>query len=224
MVPMLALPPATPFTDQLTAVLFVPVTVAVNTCWLPERIMPVAGDTCTTMPFTCAVIAAETLDPGAGFCTVMFTLPTCASVAVPVAVNCVEEITVVVSAVVPIKTVAPGAKCKPVRVNVKGPTGMTIGETVLSCGTGLSSVTALLPVLLASTLSVALIVMMFAVGGNSGAVNMPVASIVPVVAFPPATPFTNQARFGREPSFAFAVNCCVVSPGSVAEAGVTITR
>ena len=42
------------------------------------------------------------------------TLPTCALVAVPVAVNCVEEMRVVVSAVEPKFTVAPCAKCAPV--------------------------------------------------------------------------------------------------------------
>src|SRR5271166_3953587 len=170
MVPTVALPPAIPFTDQLTAMFVAPVTVALKTCWLPARITPVAGVTCTTIPFTCALIALEALAPGAGFCTVMLTVPTSASVAVPVAVNCVEEITVVVSAVVPRKTVAPGAKCAPVKERVNGPIGMTVGVTLLSCGTGLFSVTALLPVFVGSTLSVALTVIVFGAGGNSGAV------------------------------------------------------
>src|SRR5271169_318133 len=122
------------------------------------------------LPFTKATMDFETLGPGAGFCTVIFTLPTCALVAAPVAVNCVEEATAVVSAVVPRKTVAPGAKCKPVKERVTGPTGIVRGETVLSWGTGLFSVTALLPVFVASAVSVALTVMVFGAGGNSGAV------------------------------------------------------
>jgi hypothetical protein len=68
---------------------------------------------------------------------------------------------------------------------------------------------------------VAVIVMLFDEGGNSGAVNIPVASIVPVVAFPPVTPLTLQVNVGLEPSFAFAVNCCVVFPRMVGFAGDT---
>ena len=48
------------------------------------------------------------------------------------------------------------------------------------------------------------------------------ALIVPRVAFPPATPFTDQVNAGVEPVWAFAVNCCVLSPASVAVAGVTV--
>jgi hypothetical protein len=88
----------------------------------------------------------------------------------------------------------------------------------------LFSVTALLPVLAGSTVSVALTVMVLGAGGNSGAVYMPVELMVPSVAFPPAMPFTNHPNVGREPSFAFAANCCVVSPGRVALAGVTMTE
>jgi hypothetical protein len=56
----------------------------------------------------------EMLAPGAGLCTVMICVPACALVAVPVAVSCVDETYVVVSAVVPIKATAVCAKCNPV--------------------------------------------------------------------------------------------------------------
>ncbi len=74
------------------------------------------------------------------------TFPTCAEVAVPVAVSCVEEMYVVTSTAVPKFTVAPWAKCAPVMFNVNVPTGIAIGVTVTSCGTGLRSVTALEPI------------------------------------------------------------------------------
>ena len=90
--------------------------------------------------------------------------------AVPVAVSCVEETTVVVRAVLPRKAMAPAAKCRPVNDRVNGPTGMTRGDTLLSCGIGLFNVTALLPVFEVSTVSVALTVMVLGAGGNSGAV------------------------------------------------------
>ena len=47
--PSVAFPPATPFTDHVTAVLLVPVTVAVNCCFTPARICTVAGATFTWM-------------------------------------------------------------------------------------------------------------------------------------------------------------------------------
>src|SRR6266404_8207408 len=52
MVPSAALPPATPFTDHVTAVLVVPVTVAVNGCVSPRRTLTDDGVTETA---TCAV-------------------------------------------------------------------------------------------------------------------------------------------------------------------------
>src|ERR1035438_363284 len=62
----------------------------------------------------------------------------------------------------------------------------------------------------------------FGLGGNSGAANNPAAEIVPVAAFPPATPFTDHVSDGLEPSLAFAENCCVASPGIEIDAGVTV--
>ena len=56
-----------------------------------------------------------------------------------------------------------------------------------------------------------------------GALYRPLAEIVPVVVFPPVTPFTCQvtAVLGR-PLIA-AVNCCVVKTSTVAALGVTVT-
>ena len=122
------------------------------------------------MPLISAPIGLETLGPGAGLWTVMLTLPDCALVTVPVAVNFVEEITVVVRAILPRYAVAPGAKCAPVKERVSGPTEIDVGEALSRIGIGLFRVTALLPFFEISTVSAAVMVMVLGAGGNSGAV------------------------------------------------------
>jgi hypothetical protein len=104
----------------------------------------------------------------------------------------------------------------------KAPTGMAMGETVVSCGMGFSSVTALEAVLSEWLVSVAVTVMLLGVGGNSGAVNKPAEEIVPVVALPPATPFTDQIRDGCEWSLVSAVNCRVLVPWTEIVAGLRV--
>jgi hypothetical protein len=59
-------------------------------------------------------------------------------------------------------------------------------------------------------------------GGNSGAVYMPLAEIVPKVALPPATPLIDQTTDGFEPSPVFAAYCCCVTPGRDMPDGVTV--
>src|SRR5271170_642933 len=97
---------------------------------LPPRIKAIAGP--------------EVDDPGSGFFTVTETLPSWAAVALPVAVSCVDEVRVVVSAAVPNKTTAFVAKCAPFSVSVKVPTGNCGGEIEEICGMGLSRRTATL--------------------------------------------------------------------------------
>ena len=82
------------------------------------------------------------------------------------------------------------------------------------------SVTALLAVLLESDVAAALTVIVFGVGGNSGAVYTPAAEIVPVVAFPPATPFTDQLTATAEP-FIRAVKLWLAVPRTVMLEGDT---
>lgn len=112
MVPTVSFPPGIPLTDQLTPLFDIPVTVAVNSCVLPARTLPLPGATLTSelAPFTCAMIGPETAVPGFGLLTVIGILPTCAFVAVPVAVTCVDEIRVVLRTEDPKFTVAPCAK------------------------------------------------------------------------------------------------------------------
>ena len=97
-----------------------------------------------------------------------------------------------------------------------------MGVTLVNCGTGLFSVAPALPSLLTFDVSTALMVMELGAGGNSGALYMPLASIVPSIALPPAIPLTDQFTAGLDPSPVFAVNCCCVAPGMAAPDGVTV--
>ena len=174
-VPSVALPPAVPFTDQVTFVFVLPVTTAVNDCVAPARKVALAGATPTERlldgPVTVSFTAADAINPGFGFCTVKLTLPTCADVAVPVALICVAEVRVVVSAVVPNISVAPGAKFVPFTVNVNAtPLATDVGDTEAMVGVGLLSVTTLLPVAVVFPVSAALTAIVFELGGNCGAV------------------------------------------------------
>ena len=74
---------------------------------------------------------------------------------------------------------------------------------------GFSRVIELLAFLLESELSTAPIVNTFVEGGNSGAMYSPAAEIVPVVALPPGTPFTDQFAVTGAP-LSVAVKDCVL--------------
>jgi hypothetical protein len=128
--------------------------------------------------------------PGSGFCTVTENVP--ALPAVPVAVNCVEETNVVVSAVVLNITCAPDTKLLPVSVSVKFPRFVEAGEMPLSVGVGFQSVTEAEPDFVVSAALVAVTLMVFGEGSVAGAVYLPVASTVPSVALPPAVEFTDH--------------------------------
>src|SRR5277367_892083 len=47
--------------------------------------------------------------------------------------------------------------------------------------------------------------------------------MVPVVVVPPTTPFTDHATAGEEPSAAWAVNCSVLSPRTLAFFGLMLS-
>ena len=110
----------------------------------------------------------------------------------------------------------------PLKVKEKAPTGIEVGRIASNSGVGFASVAAVFPDLVLSAVSTAVIVMVFGVGGNSGAVYRPVALIVPSDALPPATPFTDHVSVGFEPSLVFTVNCCCVNPATVGFVGVTV--
>ena len=83
--------------------------------------------------------------PGFGLLTVTEIVPTCAAVAVPVAVSCVDETNVVVSAAPPNITCAPLTNSLPVTVSENVPTGIEAGLAPETIGTGFINVIALLP-------------------------------------------------------------------------------
>jgi hypothetical protein len=73
----------------------------------------------------------------------------CEVVVVPEAVTCVEETKVVPNCVPPKLTTAPGTNLDPLRVSVKGPSPITVGETDDNTGIGLSRLTVVDPVAIA---------------------------------------------------------------------------
>ena len=90
--------------------------------------------------------------------------------AVPVAVSLVAETNVVCNIVPPNEICPPLTKLLPFAVSVNAPTGMLVGLTLLSTGTGFHSVTLLVPLALASAALTALMVMAFEIGTLVGAV------------------------------------------------------
>src|SRR5216683_7593278 len=132
MVPRVALPLAIPLIDHFTAVL-PPAPFTAVRYWNvePAVICAVGGITCTdTWPAapTCTFMeVAESLLPGSGFSTVILTIPTCADVAVPVAVSWVRPTKVVVSGVPPNSTLEPLTKFEPPTWIEKLPTGRKVG-------------------------------------------------------------------------------------------------
>src|SRR6266403_315403 len=103
----------------------------------------------TSCPFTCPVMTAvepelpaETLitvtlmlfevgDPGPRLVTLIGTVPTWETVAVPVAVSWLVDTKLVARATPPKFTKAPDTKLLPLAVRVKSPTGIKVGETEL---------------------------------------------------------------------------------------------
>ena len=88
----------------------------------------------------------------------------------PVAVSCVEETNVVVSAVVPRKTCALDRKFAPVTVSKKLPVPTLAGLVPISVGVGFISVTALDADLEESAALVAVTITVFGEGRELGAV------------------------------------------------------
>jgi hypothetical protein len=77
--------------------------------------------------------------------------------------------------------------------------------------------------LVVSATLVAVTVIVFAVGKFTGAVYNPVASIVPVVALPPATAFTDHVTLVFAFPVTAAANACAAPARTAAVAGVTVT-
>ena len=171
-VPTVALPPGAPFTFHTTLGLVVPVMVDLNcTVSVGRRFAP-AGEMRTRMPDapTFTIRLEEAIDPGSGLDTLTCTdIPFCADVAVPVAVNWVDETNFVVSAMPLNMTLAPFTNLLPVTVSVKFPTETAVGDTAVTVGTGFSSVTMTLPERVLSDEDVASMLTEFGLGRAAGA-------------------------------------------------------
>lgn len=156
--------------------------------------------------------------------TTTLTVPICEVVAVPVACNCVVETNVVVSVCPPKVTVEFVTKPLPVRVNENVPVEIGEGETEVRTGTGFCSVTVAVPFFVVSAALVAVMVTVFGAGRLAGAVYIPFESIVPVVALPPATEFTDQVTLVFVLPLTAAANDSFDPTRMVAVAGVTVTE
>ena len=135
----------------------------------------------------------EVLPPGFGLLTLTVNVP--ALGAEPVAVSCPAETNLVVTAVPPNSTCAPGTKLLPLIVSVYAPAAKLGGLTLLIAGVGFHSVTLLVAFTAEFAAAVAPILIVLGLGRLAGAVYIPAAVIVPVLAPPPATPFTDQFTF-----------------------------
>jgi len=97
------------------------------------------------------------------------------------------------------------------------------GETEVRTGIGFCNETALVAFFVVSAALVAVIVTVVDVGRLAGAVYMPFASIVPVVAFPPPTEFTDHVTLLLVLPLTVAAKLAFAPARTVAVAGVTVT-
>src|SRR5689334_15322896 len=132
MVPTVELPPTMPLTFQVTAGLLALLTVAVNCRDWPTRRLALVGEmlTVTGLAVTATLTAFEV---PLVFVTVTGT-PLLVVLVLPVAVSMVDELTVVVSDVVPNLTTEPLTKPVPLTVSVKLPVCIDVGLTLVIVG------------------------------------------------------------------------------------------
>lgn len=127
------------------------------------EVAAIAAVTCTEAD------VVEFAAPGFGLSTVTEMLPTCEAVAVPVAVNCVDETNVVVIAAPPNITCDPFTNPVPVTASENAPTAIEFGLAPETTGSGFINVTALLPDDVELATLIASIETEFGVGTAAGA-------------------------------------------------------
>jgi hypothetical protein len=223
-VPTVALPPATPFTDHV-AWFVLPVTLAVNCCACPTIIVSAGGFTATTT-CTASVSALEFPPPGAGVVTATPRLPAFANCAAgSTAVNCVALPYVVANAVPPNSTTDCAQNPDPVTVSVVFPLPAlsVAGEMELTTGAGFTMLTEAAADCAGCARLAAVTVTMLGAGGTAGAVYSPVLSTVPTVTYPPATPFTDHVAPWFVLPVTLSVNCCTCPTITVGVGGFTAT-
>lgn len=108
-------------------------------------------------------------------------------------------------------------------VSMYGPAAKVAGLALLSVGVGFHSMTLLVPLALESAAERAATVIVLGFGRVAGAVYRPDALIVPVVALPPATPFTDQLTAVCVVPVTVAEKNCVAPARTFAALGATLT-
>jgi len=89
---------------------------------------------------------------------------------------------------------------------------------------GAVSVTMAMAFFVVSACETALTETVVVVGNTAGAVYSPVELIVPLIASPPAAPFTCHVTVILVDPVTVAVNCCVVAPATLAVVGEMATE
>lgn len=168
---------------------------------------------------TCKVCEFDVLLPGFGFITEIANVP--AEFSVPLALSCIDETKVVVSAEPFSRTCAPFTKLLPVIESVKLPALTDAGAMLLNTGTGFHSVTLLFPLAPESAALTASIVMLLGFGRLAGAVYLPDELIAPVAALPPATPFTSHVTLVFDVPVTLALKACVAPVRTLTGLGET---
>lgn len=120
-------------------------------------------------------------------------------------------------------TCAPLTKLLPVIVRVKLPAFTVDGLTLLKIGVGLSSATDALALAAVLTVLTAVTVTLFGVGKVCGATYSPPELMVPIVEFPPATPFTDQIAVELLVPLAVTLNCCAPAARTLALLGAILS-
>jgi hypothetical protein len=183
-VPTVPLPPAMPLTFQVTAVLVLPVTVALNCCVLNPATEALVGETLTLIADGCDTATLTALDtPPSGLLTVTGT-PLLAAEVAPLALSLVGESKVVLRDALPNLTTAPFWKPVPLRVSVKLPVCTWFGLMDVIAGNG-AMVTAAAPMALVTALLRACTLTLAGDGTPAGAVKSPDAEMVPTLLLPP---------------------------------------
>jgi hypothetical protein len=182
---------------------------------MPEQ-LEVCGE-----PLTWKLTTEDSELPGSGFCTTTENVPE--DEAVPVAVSCVEETTVVEMGELERRTCAPATKLLPVRVREKLPRLVEAGEMPVRTGVGFMSVTELLEDLEVSAELVALMATLLGDGREVGAVYLPEESMVPSMEEPPAVSLTDQVTAVLEVPETVAENDAELPTRTLAVEGETAT-
>src|SRR6266853_794790 len=230
-VPTVALPPVTPLTCQVTTVLPVFCTVAVNCCVPPAPTVADTGEIVTlttaggvTVTWAEADFVASAWDTAvtvtvAGFGTTAGAVYRPALDIVPtVGLPPVTPLTCQVTAVLLVFCTVAANCCV-----LPAPTVADTGEIVTLTTAGGVTVTWAEADFVASAWDTAVTVTVAGFGTTAGAVYRPALDIVPTVGLPPVTPLTCQVTAVLLVFCTVAANCCVPPAPTVADTGEIAT-